>query len=170
MKIITKTVRSISCGSGPRAPSKLSSFEIINRSKKSCSQEKKFLTIPCNDSCPTEMTGSKCLASSLVRLSKKMAEKMEIKTIHCKKCCKNPILSVSESRKICCKIAQEKFSKLCIFASDSKCPRVSQLESWLIKCRYMRNKMKKCTDHRLFVINLKKEIELERIIVNKILL
>lgn len=170
MKIISTCIGVVSCCPGVRAPSKDTCFAIANQIKKQRALKRRYFSIPKNENCVSESTKNSCLASKIVKSLKKIHKKLERKTIHCPSCSRDKILSDDVSRKISCKLKIEKLINLCIFARDLNCPRVSQAEAWLMKCRYLKHKMGKCKNHKTFVSEMKKESEIKRKIINQILM
>ena len=154
MKVISETVNVANKGVGLRAPSKPDVFS----GKKVAEAEIRTLCIPEDNPCITE-SRSPCLASKYVKLLKKFHKKLRYQTLNCAYCSRSDVaLTFNTGRDIICKL---NLPKLCILDNELKCPRVSQVRSWLIKCRYLRHVMKKCINHRNLITNLRNNAKLQ---------
>ena len=101
------------------------------------------------------VTFNKFLLNSFL-CSLELDEKYKILNIHCSRA--DVSLIFNTGRNIICNF---NLPKLCILDNELKCPRVSQVRSWLIKCRYLRHVMKKCINHRNLITNLKNNAKLQ---------
>ena len=154
MKVISETLHVENNSSGLRAPSKPDIF----KKRKNAEAEIRTLCIPEDNSCITE-SRSPCLAAKYVKLLKKFHKKLRYQTLNCVHCSRADVaLTFNTGRNIICNF---NLPKLCILDNELKCPRVSQVRSWLIKCRYLRHLMKKCINHRNLITNLKNNAALQ---------
>ena len=169
MKIISYCIGVVTCCSGVRVPSKDICFARANKVKKGKTRNSRYFSTPKNDDCISESSRNPCLASKIVKSLKKIHKKIEREIHHCSFCIRDQILSDNVRRRIICK-TNDKLMNLCVFARDLNCPRVIQAEAWLKKCRYLKHKMMKCKNHRSFVSKMKEKTEIERKIINQILI
>lgn len=166
MKIISQQVSSTP-RIMERAPTKGQAFaQRLKDNSKTQEAITKINSIPKNDLCPTEHTGSPCGASRYAEILRKMHLKMSCKTMHCQTCTRNETkLRFAVGREILCR---SKFSNLCIFESEAKCPRIDQANLWLLKCRHKKRVLDKCIHHRSFLTDKKKKLTTKQIILQKI--
>lgn len=163
MKVISETVLVKNTGNGLKAPTKPDVFKKIKNNEAGV----KCMSIPKDDPCVTESRSSPCLASKYVTILKRMHKSLAYETLNCKHCSKlNTSVSFNEGRNLIFNFTLE---KLCIFENEMNCPRVTQVRSWLVRCRYLRHIMRKCKKHKSFVKNLKDEVKLKWVIFVKIL-
>ena len=166
MKIVSETIKEITIGDGPRIASKGSCFHKTNSKERKMNEATvKYQSIPNDEQCPTEMTNSHCRAFLVVHILKRIHKKLEYSTLNCNTCKKKKINN-DISRDIVCKV---KIPAICIFSSQSKCPRIDQVKNWLIKCRFLRHVMRNCVKHRSFMMKMKRKNDMKKIILNQIL-
>lgn len=151
---------------GRRIPSK----DAIQCQQELVSESLSLQKIPKEVSCMTENTENACLASKYVKKLQKVHKKLSYASEHCRSCKKPKTIKRIDKRKIVNKQRYKILSgKLCILGAHNRCPRVKQMNTWIINCKLKLNSMRNCSAHSSMLRDEKKNLNVKIDIITLIL-
>lgn len=118
-----------------------------------------------DDSCPSERTSNPCRAFKFATILEKIHISLRSRIKKCRICLHVKKLSFRERREILCK---SDFSKICVFERSSKCPRVHQVNVWMMKCLQMKAMIRKCVVHSSLIQSIHNNVSNHEKILQKI--